>query len=547
MLSRTSSNASMRSFKGVGKAKLLPYTCKHDSINSRLNTVMAGLPIDVKTRKCPDCQLVTPNGALLLLDAIQKSEALRKMDDDSMKRNLAESLFERLALGRRSALKDDWDAISLSWATSCYLVVPIPELEKACHTLKTKYGVGMDKQVLQLLGRAACIEENVWEIFEPRDAPKFATINYVITDLRRRHKLIERFSHVKDIFFAAAELHKLCDTTVLVYGVVSQRLDRWDGAHQLGLDEVSPGEFVSKVLPGRMGNLLPIAYGGCTLGLATHAACKTVPSEYSLYSLTGQFLGPASTKEKLSCTVHTTRNTRTFATRRVQVSQIQPDGSKRICLELLADFHVLEPALLTYSAHPTRTYSGPEQSKSIGELAAAAVAKGEMNQDTADAFLAAWKLSENFFDTRFCPEGVSGQNLIGALKHAQTTQDHLPVPEKTTGDWIRTRVPLETPCERTASVSFLLDVGLSFIPLTHSHLWFEDSRAFSTLDFALRLFVPDVDLDSWHLRERKTLAAGFGRTFTEARLWNEKGTLVATMTQQCIMRPISDGKEKQKL
>lgn len=31
---------------------------------------------------------------------------------------------------------------------------------------------------------------------------------------------------------------------------------------QLGIDEIRPGEFVSQSTPGRMGNSLPIAYGG---------------------------------------------------------------------------------------------------------------------------------------------------------------------------------------------------------------------------------------------------------------------------------------------
>lgn len=318
-------------------------------------------------------------------------------------------------------------------------------------------------------------------------------------------------------------------------------------ADQLALQELSPGEYVSKVLPERMGNVLPIAYGGCTLGLATHAAYKTVKPAYSLYSLVGHFLGPASIKEKLHCTVYVTRDTRTFATRRVQVSQIQPDGKKRVCLELLADFQVEEPALLTYSAPTSRTYSGPGQSRPIKEMAEAAVAAGQMSADESAKFLESWKLGETFFDTRFCPEGVSGQNLIGGLKNEKTTQDHLPITEKTTGDWIRTRAPLETQGEKVAAVSFLLDQALSFMPLTHSHRWLSDSSACSTLDFALRLFVPSIDLNSWHLRERKTTAAGYSRTYTEARLWDEKGTLVASMTQQSIMRPLKNDKSKEKL
>jgi acyl-CoA thioesterase II len=306
---------------------------------------------------------------------------------------------------------------------------------------------------------------------------------------------------------------------------------------QIAIEEVSPGYYISKTFAERMGNVLPIAYGGCTIGIATHAAYATVPPSHTLYSLVGHFLGPASTTEKYHCAVHTTRNTKTFATRRVEVSQIQPDGKKRVCMELLADFQVEEPALFTYSAPPLQKYSGPDQSQTTNTLAEAAVAEGKMTQARADAFRRTFMLMERYFDTRHCPEGVSGQNLLGNLKANATTQDHLPITEKTSGDWVRTLAPLPTPGERAAAVAFLLDGAVSFVPLTHNHMWLDDAGACSTLDFAMRVFTPDIKTDRWHLREKTTTAAGSGRTYSEARLWDEKGIIVASMSQQCIMRP----------
>jgi acyl-CoA thioesterase len=46
-----------------------------------------------------------------------------------------------------------------------------------------------------------------------------------------------------------------------------------------------------------------------------------------------------------------------------------------------------------------------------------------------------------------------------------------------------------------------------------------------------------VDLNEWHLKEMKTINGAEGRTFGEAHLWDLKGNLVASMTQQSIMRP----------
>lgn len=91
------------------------------------------------------------------------------------------------------------------------LIRPIDDLRNVCGTIKNRYGAGMDKQVLQLLGRAACVEENVWDTFEPRDTSMLATASYTVMDLRSRHEQMERFSYADDMFYPAKELGKLCE------------------------------------------------------------------------------------------------------------------------------------------------------------------------------------------------------------------------------------------------------------------------------------------------------------------------------------------------
>lgn len=76
-----------------------------------------------------------------------------------------------------------------------------------------------------------------------------------------------------------------------------------------------------------MGNIANIAYGGWTLAIAANAAYQSAPPSYHLYSMLGHFLGPALTDRKLFCTVRKIRDTRTLATRQVEVSQAQDDGS----------------------------------------------------------------------------------------------------------------------------------------------------------------------------------------------------------------------------
>lgn len=234
MLSRRGSSASVRSVSSVragGKPKAVAYACKHETMNSRLNTVVSGIPLNLKTKKCADCQTAIPMSALGLIAALGKEEAMKDVDA-AMRRKLAECLFERLADRRKGALKDSWDDIVMSWATFCYLFVPVAELKQVCGTLRSRYGAGMDKQVLQTLARAACVHQNVWDIFEPVDTPMFATANHIVADLRKKTEQVERFAQVEDIFVVAKELGGLCDTTVAVYNKVTLRLGRWDGSRK---------------------------------------------------------------------------------------------------------------------------------------------------------------------------------------------------------------------------------------------------------------------------------------------------------------------------
>lgn len=83
-----------------------------------------------------------------------------------------------------------------------------------------------------------------------------------------------------------------------------------------------------------------------------------------------------------------------------------------------------------------------------------------------------------------------------------------------------------------------------FIPLIHDHKFLDDAGACSSLDFALRIFTDRLDLTKWHVKERKTIAGQGGRTYSEARLYDEAGNLVAIESQQSIMRPLLPKKAK---
>lgn len=232
------------------------------------------------------------------------------------------------------------------------------------------------------------------------------------------------------------------------------------------------------------------------------------------------------------------RRTKSFVTYRVSVEQeIQATGQVRKCMEVLADFHRDEPSLLAHSDHPTRQYSHWKECTPSERLVdKGQVELGKITETQYHTFNTLFGLSRNLYESRPCPEGVTAQNIMGLAKTVKTTQDELSPVAKSSADWIRVKHALRTEGEQMAGLGFIMDGVLSFLPLAHNHLFFEDVEACSSLDFALRIFSPLPKMEGWHLREAINRHAGYGRTYSESKLWDEQGNMVACMSQQSILR-----------
>lgn len=313
-------------------------------------------------------------------------------------------------------------------------------------------------------------------------------------------------------------------------------------ALQLAVEQTGPDEFSANCPPVRMGNSAPIAYGGSVQGVAVNAACATVPSTHKLYSLVGHFLGPTSLETVLCCKVTRTRDTKSFATRRVELSQVQKDGKLRVVMEAIADFHVVEPAMLEYSARPTISYSSVNASAVTKDAHQSLIDAGVASPQQAQLSSTSFAATDHFFDTRLPPESLSVQNINGIVKGVVSPQNKLPITDRSSGEWYRVKGSLDSESDHLSCLAFLMDGGLSFLPLAHSHLWIGEAGPCSSLDFALRIFTPNVNLKEWNFKERVTVTAGFGRNYSEGRIWDESGNMVASMTQQSILRPKSEPK-----
>ncbi|KAF2102155.1 hypothetical protein NA57DRAFT_64730 [Rhizodiscina lignyota] len=317
-----------------------------------------------------------------------------------------------------------------------------------------------------------------------------------------------------------------------------------------------PGHYESVSTGNKRGAKDASAYGGWSIGVGVRAAFASLstakyPSQnYHLYSAVGNFLGPALGGEKALCAVRSIRDTRTFATRLVEVKQ-QVRGEVRTVMTILCDFQAEENGVdLVYSAPPRGTYAHWSKIEPVDERRETLLKKGIVTEEEAKFHASALRMIYHYFDNRPCPEGIFGQNLSGLASHVKTTQDHLPMTQKTTADWFRVRDGkaggLSTPAEHVGAVAFLMDCFLAFSPLVFTHRSFFDAAAVGSIDFAFRLFERNdkIDFSQWHLREVVTVAAAEGRTYSEARLWNEDGKIIANMTQQSILRPLPGSKKE---
>lgn len=328
----------------------------------------------------------------------------------------------------------------------------------------------------------------------------------------------------------------------------------------------TPDVFLSCSHPEKMGNVAPIAYGGCVVALALQAAFKSIEPDRSLhnfevYSLLGNYLGPTKTDRPLKLTVSTIRNTRSFATRFVIASQTLDDGTERSTFSATVDF-VAPNKIDTeraggpfqrYSKKPRMQYALPEQLPSLQDLALRKVREGRASKSDADHLIdTVFGLGKKVLLQAYPPQSLHAINVLGLDPLAESDQHELPLPQRFSADWVKSLHSLSSPSPPPTHIkgalgvsnasanacwlAFVMDAALSFIPLTFSKMELKNASAVSSLDCALR-FMCKPKVDEWHLREMQTNAGNDCRTYSEAMLWDREGNLVASMTQACILRP----------
>jgi len=257
-------------------------------------------------------------------------------------------------------------------------------------------------------------------------------------------------------------------------------------------------------------------FGGQVIGQALMAAQRTVEGR-SCHSLHAYFLLPGDAAAPLVYDVDRLRDGSSFSARRVQAIQ-----HGRPIFSMIVSFQIEESGYTHQATMPD--VPPPEQLKSIAEL--------------RDAWIAA--------------APPISQRAVNAMNHAVAVE-FKPVkpwnplaPTIETPDqaiWFRTVAPIgDDPLLHRAMLAYASDfnlIGTATRP--HGESWYSPRLLMASLDHAL-WFHRDFRMDDWLLYAMDSPSAAGARGFTRGQIYTRDGTLVASVAQEGLIRPVPEKK-----
>ncbi len=256
-------------------------------------------------------------------------------------------------------------------------------------------------------------------------------------------------------------------------------------------------------LPGGKGRV----YGGQVVAQALQAAQMTVPDRVC-HSLHCYFMRPGEEGKPIIFRVARDHDGRTFATRRVIASQ---NGEP--ILNMLLSFQIPEDGF--EHADPMPQLTQPEDLVSEADLWRA-------NADKIPAPLKDYLLRPRPLEFR----------------HVYSLNPLAPVPsEPRHASWFRTVAPIgDDPALHRAVLAYASDMTLlTTCSLPHAISYFNPQYQTASLDHAV-WFHNDFRADDWLLYVTDSPWAGGGRGFNRGKIYTREGKLVASVTQEGLIR-----------
>ncbi|MEZ5263486.1 MAG: acyl-CoA thioesterase [Acidimicrobiia bacterium] len=273
----------------------------------------------------------------------------------------------------------------------------------------------------------------------------------------------------------------------------------------LDLRQRGPDSFVGD---GDVPNELGI-FGGHLLGQAVAAVCRTVPGDRAIHSLHAYFVAGGAAVGDIDYEVERIRDGGTFAHRQVRARR----GDREL-FRLTASFQTPEDGL----EWEGEALHGPElpPPDALVDLADLLAARD------APVFDEYWTNRPRAVQLRYA--------------HAPWT-DAGPTPDSGIRVWWRTPRPLpDDPHLHAAIAAYVADESISDNVLTpHGLTWLGEDLLVVSLDHAMWFHRP-FRVDDWLLWAQRPLVTGGARGLALGHLYDSSGRLVATCTQEVLLR-----------
>lgn len=260
--------------------------------------------------------------------------------------------------------------------------------------------------------------------------------------------------------------------------------------------------FTGPALPTPHGR----SFGGQVLGQALVAASTTAPEGRALHSMHGYFLRPGDSKRRMTFEVARLHDGGSFSTRRVQAYQ-----GGEILMSLIASFQTDDEGFEHDSVIDIDAITPPEELPTVWEK------YGQLADSRAS-----WLLNRPF-DLRY----VDGDITVRVEQ-----------PGNTMRVWLRSRNDFEGSQHLNAAALAFASDYLLVEPIMKQHgiPWATPGMRAASLDHAMWFHRP-FRVDEWLLYELETPTSQGARGLTHGRFYNRAGELVASVSQECMIRP----------
>lgn len=248
------------------------------------------------------------------------------------------------------------------------------------------------------------------------------------------------------------------------------------------------------------------SFGGQVLGQAISAAGGTVDDALEIHSMHGYFLRPGDSSERMTFEVARLHDGRSFSTRRSQAYQ-----NGEVLMSMIASFQRPDAGLEHQDAIDMSLITPPDELPTVWETYGHLAGSGR----------ASWVLNRPF-DFRYVESDII-----------------LRVPERTNRQrvWMRSRDTLPAGhLLHSAALAFASDyLLLEPIARQHGIPWATPGLRVASLDHSMWFHRP-FRVDEWLLYELDSPTSQGGRGLAHGRFYNQSGALVASVSQESMIR-----------